>query len=78
MELAGRVDRGGGRVGRPAASVEGDLAPERSAVWGLRGQRQAGGGVHLCEGLQGLEPVGGVVVLERVQAVACRGRDPWA
>lgn len=78
MELAARVYRGRGCVGRPAGSVEGQLAPEGAAVWGVlgRGRYVAGRGVHLCEGLQGLEPVGGIVVLKRVQTVACGCRDP--
>lgn len=47
------------------------LAPERAILCG-----GAGRGVHFCERLQGLEPVWGIVVLNRVHTVATGGWDP--
>lgn len=70
MELAGGVGRGWGWIGGPAGSVKGHLGTEGCVVRGLRGHCGAGGDVHLCEGLQGLEPVGRIVVLKRFQTVA--------
>lgn len=70
MELAGGVGCGRRQVGSPAAGgsvMEGEVAVEEAAVEGLgRGHGRAGRAVHLCERLQGLEPVWRVVVLKTV------------
>lgn len=79
MELAGGVGCGWGQVGSPAAGgsvVEGEVGVEEAGVEGLGGGHcRAGRAVHLCERLQGFEPVRRVVVLKTVQTVSCRGRD---
>lgn len=69
MELGGGDGRGCGWIRGPAGSV-GELGSEGAIVWGLRGHCGAGRDIHLCERLQGFEPVGGVIILQRVQTVA--------
>lgn len=70
MELGGGVGCGRGQVGCPAARgsvMEGKVGVEEAGVGGLgSGHRCASRAVHLCERLQGLEPVWGVVILKRV------------
>lgn len=70
MELTGGVGCGRGQVGSPATGgsvMEGKVTVKEAAVEGLgRGHSGAGRAVHLCERLQGLEPVWRVVVLETV------------
>lgn len=69
MELGGGVGRGCGWIRGPAGSV-GELGSEGATVWGLRGHCGASRDIHLCERLQGFEPVGRIVILQRVQTVA--------